>query len=86
MGRTNIDIDDDLISRAMAKYGLATKRSAVEFALQRLVGPPLTGPALADFLFAIQGTGWDAPDDAFDDDAVLEHGVARDRGVVEAGG
>jgi Arc/MetJ family transcription regulator len=68
MTRTNIEIDDDLIARAMAKYGLATKRSAVEFALQRLVGPPLTGAALADFLLDIEGSGWDAPEDAFDDD------------------
>lgn len=75
MSRTNIDIDDELIGRAMAKYGLPTKRSAVEFALQRLVGPPLTGPALADFLFAIEGTGWDAPDDAFDNDVAFDHDV-----------
>lgn len=67
MARTNIDIDDELIRRAMAKYGLPTKRSAVEFALKRLVGPPLRGPALADFLLEIEGTGWDGPDEAFDD-------------------
>lgn len=67
MGRTNIEIDDELIARAMAKYHLPTKRSAVEFALQRLVGPPLTGDALLDYLFEIEGTGWDLPDDSFDD-------------------
>ena len=67
MSRTNIDIDDELIARAMAKYHLPTKKSAVEFALQRLVGPPLTGTALWDYLFEIEGTGWDLPEDAFDD-------------------
>lgn len=67
MTRTNIEIDDDLIARAMAKYGLTTKRSAVEFALQRLVGPPLTGEALLDYVFEMEGTGWDLPDSALED-------------------
>lgn len=67
MTRTNIEIDDELIGRAMAKYDLPTKRSAVEFALQRLVGPPLTGEALLDYVFEIDGTGWDLPDGALDD-------------------
>ena len=67
MGRTNIEIDDDLIARAMAKYGLTTKRSAVELALQRLVGPPLTGEALLDYVFEIEGTGWDLPEGPLDD-------------------
>lgn len=67
MTRTNIEIDDDLIARAMVKYGLTTKRSAVEFALQRLVGPPLTGEALLDYVFEIEGSGWDLPESAFDD-------------------
>ena len=35
MGRTNIEIDDDLIAEAMRRYGLATKREAVDFALRR---------------------------------------------------
>lgn len=60
MTRTNIEIDDELVARAMQKYGLTTKRSAVELALKRLVGPPLSGAALHDFLREIEGTGWDA--------------------------
>jgi Arc/MetJ family transcription regulator len=67
MTRTNIEIDDDLIARAMTKYGLRTKRSAVELALQRLVGPPLTGEALLDYVFEIEGTGWDLPEGALDE-------------------
>jgi Arc/MetJ family transcription regulator len=56
MARTNIEIDDDLIGRAMSRYGLRTKREAVELALRRLVGEPLS---LEDAL-AMGGTGWDA--------------------------
>ena len=56
MARTNIDIDDDLIERAMSRYGLRTKREAVELALRRLVGEPLS---LEDAL-AMEGSGWDA--------------------------
>ncbi len=35
--RTNIDIDDRLIARAMALTGLPTKRAAVEEALKLLI-------------------------------------------------
>ena len=37
MGRTNIEIDDALIARAMRLTGARTKREAVEIALRRLV-------------------------------------------------
>jgi Arc/MetJ family transcription regulator len=42
MGRTNIDIDDDVIRRVQAGYGLRTKREAVDFALRRLLVEPFT--------------------------------------------
>jgi Arc/MetJ family transcription regulator len=35
--RTNIEIDDDLLSEAMAASGLSTKRATVEEALRQLV-------------------------------------------------
>lgn len=35
--RTNIDIDDDLIARAMKVSGLPTKRAAVEEGLRLLI-------------------------------------------------
>ncbi len=35
--RTNIEIDDDLLSRAMTASGLKTKRAAVEEGLRLLV-------------------------------------------------
>jgi len=54
MGRTNIDIDDELIAAAMRKYGLSTKREAVDLALRRLVGPRLS----PEFLESLEGIGW----------------------------
>ena len=60
MGRTNIDIDDELVARVMAKYHLRTKKAAVDLALQRLAGAPLQGAALADYLLSFEGSGWDA--------------------------
>jgi Arc/MetJ family transcription regulator len=55
MARTNIDIDDALVAEAMRRYGLKTKKEAVDLALRRLVGPPLT----KEFLLGLRGTGWD---------------------------
>jgi Arc/MetJ family transcription regulator len=53
--RTNIEIDDALIERAMRTYGLKTKREAVDFALRRLVAEPLS----VNEARAMRGTGWD---------------------------
>jgi Arc/MetJ family transcription regulator len=55
MTRTNVDIDDDLVAAAMRKYNLRTKREAIELALRRLVGPPLT----PSFLARLRGIGWE---------------------------
>lgn len=38
VGRTNIDIDEDLIQRVMEAYGFDTMREAVHYALDQLVG------------------------------------------------
>lgn len=54
MTRTNIELDDDLINEVMRRYGVTTKKDAVDLALRRLVGAPLT----ADFLLGIEGIGW----------------------------
>jgi Arc/MetJ family transcription regulator len=56
VGRTNIDIDDRLIAAVMHRYGLRTKREAVDLALRRLVGEP---PATAEIL-QLEGSGWRA--------------------------
>lgn len=54
MGRTNIDIDDDLVGRAMRLYRLHTKREAVDLALRRLVSEPMSRQEA----LAMEGTGW----------------------------
>lgn len=55
MSRTNIDIDDELIAECMRRYSLPTKRSAVEFALRRL----LTRNDAVTLIEELAGTGWD---------------------------
>ncbi len=67
MSRTNIDIDDDLIERVMRRYRLPSKRAAVDLALRRLAGEPMS----RDEALAMEGAGWSgdldelrAPDDA----------------------
>lgn len=37
MGRTNIEIDDELVAEAMSLTGARTKRELVEIALRRLI-------------------------------------------------
>jgi Arc/MetJ family transcription regulator len=37
VGRTNIDIDDELIAKVMRLYNLRTKREAIDFALRKAV-------------------------------------------------
>ncbi|MBA3421449.1 MAG: type II toxin-antitoxin system VapB family antitoxin [Thermoleophilaceae bacterium] len=55
MTRTNIEIDDELIDRAMRSYGLRTKRETVDLALRRLVTEPMSW----DEALGMEGTGWD---------------------------
>lgn len=56
MTRTNIDIDDRLVSEVMKRFDLSTKKEAVDLALRRLVGVPLT----AEFFREVRGIGWGA--------------------------
>ncbi len=53
--RTNIDIDDELLTQAMTAAGLTTKKATVEEALRRLVRGHQRRGALAD----LTGLGWD---------------------------
>ncbi len=53
--RTNIEIDDELLSDAMAAAGLSTKRATVEEGLRLLVRMSKQAKALAD----IKGLGWE---------------------------
>jgi Arc/MetJ family transcription regulator len=55
MSRTNIELDDDLVAEVMRRYGVSTKREAVDLALRRLVGTPLT----REFLLSLEGVGWE---------------------------
>jgi Arc/MetJ family transcription regulator len=55
MARTNIDLDDQLIAEVMRRFGVSTKKEAVDLALRRLVGAPLT----SEFLLGLEGVGWD---------------------------
>ena len=59
MSRTNIETDDDLIATAQRMYRLNSKRSAVDLALRRLVGEPLS---MLDAL-ALRGTSFDCTND-----------------------
>lgn len=54
MTRTNIEIDDQLVDRAMRLYRLRSKREAVDLALRRLVGEPMG----REEALATEGTGW----------------------------
>ncbi|HUS60831.1 MAG TPA: type II toxin-antitoxin system VapB family antitoxin [Acidimicrobiales bacterium] len=56
MARTNLELDDDLVSEAMRRYGLPTKRAAVDFALRRLVGEPMN----REEALQMEGSGWHA--------------------------
>lgn len=62
VARTNIDVDDELVAEVMRRFGLPSKREAVDFALRRLVGPVL----------AMEGTGWDGDLDAMRADRVQD--------------
>ncbi|HME85903.1 MAG TPA: type II toxin-antitoxin system VapB family antitoxin [Roseiarcus sp.] len=53
--RTNIEIDDELLSQAMAAAGLPTKRATVEEGLRLLVRARRQTDALAD----LKGLGWE---------------------------
>lgn len=55
MSRTNIDIDDELAAEVMRRFGVATKKAAVDLALRRLVGAPLS----REFLLSLEGVGWE---------------------------
>ena len=55
MSRTNINIDDKACAEIMRRYGLPTKREAVNFALRTLAAEP----APVKQARAMRGTGWE---------------------------
>jgi Arc/MetJ family transcription regulator len=40
--RTNVEIDDDILRTVMRRYRLATKTEAIDLALRRLAGQPMS--------------------------------------------
>jgi Arc/MetJ family transcription regulator len=66
MSRTNIDIDDQLVDRAMKLYRLSSKRAAVDLALRRLVDEPMS----KEEVLAMEGTGWGGDLDEMRDEPV----------------
>ncbi|HEX9888006.1 MAG TPA: type II toxin-antitoxin system VapB family antitoxin [Nitriliruptorales bacterium] len=53
--RTNIELDDEIVERAMRLYGTRTKKETVDLALRRLVGADLT----REEALALESSGWD---------------------------
>ena len=58
--RTNIDIDDDLMEKAMKATGQRTKKAAVEEALRQTVRAARRRQALKE----LHGIGWEGDLDA----------------------
>lgn len=65
--RTNIDLDDELVERAMRMFHLSTKREVVQLALERLIG---SGPMTVDEQLNLEGIGWDGDLDEMRSDRV----------------
>jgi len=55
MTRTNIDLDDESCELIRGRYGLSTKREAVNFALRALAGEALD----VDDARRMRGSGWE---------------------------
>jgi Arc/MetJ family transcription regulator len=65
MGRTRIEIDDELLERVMRRYGFRTKREAVERGLRNLDIEPLSREEILE----LEGMGWEGDLDAMREDA-----------------
>lgn len=68
MSRTNIDLDDELVDRAMELYGTRSKKETVDLALRRLVGVALT----TEEALALEGSGWEGDLDTLRGDLPVE--------------
>ena len=55
MVRIHVDIDDQACAVIMRRYGLATKRDAINFALRTLAAEP----AAVNEAGALRGIGWE---------------------------
>ncbi|MGH8874290.1 MAG: type II toxin-antitoxin system VapB family antitoxin [Acidimicrobiia bacterium] len=68
MARTNIDIDEELLAKVMERYRLRTKREAVDLALRRLAGRPMS----REEMLAMEGIGWEGDLDELRRDRMAE--------------
>lgn len=66
MARTNIDLDEKACRAVMNRYGFATKREAVNFALRTLAAEPLSTAEAR----GLRGSGWDGDLDRMRDSRV----------------
>ena len=55
MSRTNLNIDDEACARIMRRYGLTTKRDAVNYALRTVAAEPLG----VEEARRLRGSGWE---------------------------
>ena len=55
MSRTNVDLDDEACAVVMERYGFATKRDAVNFALRQVAAEPFS----LEQARAMRGSGWE---------------------------
>ncbi len=60
MAHLTLDIDDEACAEVMRRYGLSTKSEAINFALRRLAGEPMT----LEEARAMRGSGWEGDLDA----------------------
>ena len=68
MTRTNIDIDDEACTEVMRRYGLSTKREAVNYALRTIA---VEAVSLEEAL-AMEGAGWEGDLDEMRTSAVYD--------------
>jgi Arc/MetJ family transcription regulator len=61
MSRLNVEVDDALIARVMARYGLRSKQAAIDLALHRLDAEPMS----REEALAMRGRGWSGDLEAF---------------------
>ena len=63
MVRTNVVVDEELLDEVMERYGLRTKRDAIEFALRALT----RSGDLSALLQRLEGGGWEGDLDSLRD-------------------
>ena len=55
MARISVEVDEAACAEVMRRYRLKTKREAINFALRRMAGEPMT----AEEAHAMRGIGWE---------------------------